>query len=289
MRLWSKLNWVSSLDTSNRDLLEDLRHKLEDYYRTNSEYYKDISDSEELWEEESYLPYQEILTRLKLSSGKVLEIGCGNASVLTYYPDLQKDYYGLDFSENLLESNSLAYPDANFVKIQDSNTLPFKDTTFQTIFSVFVLEHVIYPSSFLREVTRVLKPGGTLIILCPDFLGQSWMASQRVGLGPGTGRQKLNEGRILDAFLTGIDSRIRIPVYALMKKRLAALKPKFYINLDPVCFTDHFQPDVDAVYVTYEKEIKEFISTYIEWKENSAEMKSFCTDRRLLFLEGEKK
>jgi SAM-dependent methyltransferase len=284
---WSELKWISSLNPKNQDLLENLRSNLEKYYRTNQNYYSDITGSEKLWMDQSYLPYQVILKNLK-NGKKIFEAGCGNAAILSHNTNVVRNYYGMDFSNDLIKANQKRYPEASFIHIEDSNHFPFQDHTFDMVFSVFVLEHVVYPSRFLNEMVRVLNPGGKLFIFCPDYLGHLWMASQRLGLGSGTGMEKIREGRWLDGILTGIDSRLRIPIYAFFKKLLANKQPRFYINVNPICFSDPFQPDVDAVYVTHDKEIKDHTSAKIKWIENDVGMKKFCRKRRLIFLEGVK-
>ncbi len=50
----------------------------------------------------------------------------------------------------------------------DASGLPFDDATFDVAFSVYVLEHVENPGSFVREVGRVLKPGGLFLALTPN-------------------------------------------------------------------------------------------------------------------------
>lgn len=48
--------------------------------------------------------------------------------------------------------------------------LPFPDGSFDIVYSSNVLEHVADPGRVLREAVRVLKPGGTMQIVCPNYL-----------------------------------------------------------------------------------------------------------------------
>ena len=100
--LWSELKWVSSVNPKNTTDLELLRNRLEEYYKTNSTYYKDITGSENLWNNTDYLPYQAILNNVSKGS-KILELGCGNAAILNYYPKISSKYNGIDFSLTLIK------------------------------------------------------------------------------------------------------------------------------------------------------------------------------------------
>jgi SAM-dependent methyltransferase len=50
-----------------------------------------------------------------------------------------------------------------------NDPLPFSTETFRCVIGLSVLEHLFKPCAFLRECRRVLRPGGTLIILTPNI------------------------------------------------------------------------------------------------------------------------
>ncbi|MBI1978605.1 MAG: class I SAM-dependent methyltransferase [Candidatus Aenigmarchaeota archaeon] len=58
------------------------------------------------------------------------------------------------------------------ITLGNAESLAFKDNSFDLIFSVETLEHVIYPNKFIEEVKRVLKPGGDIILDTPNL--NSW-------------------------------------------------------------------------------------------------------------------
>ena len=47
--------------------------------------------------------------------------------------------------------------------------LPFDDKSFDYVYGLSVLEHLLNPCQFLRETHRVLNEGGTLVILTPNI------------------------------------------------------------------------------------------------------------------------
>jgi len=59
--------------------------------------------------------------------------------------------------------------------LASATAMPFKDGEFDAIWSIWVLEHVPNPESALREMRRVVKPGG-VILLAPAWFCTSWAA-----------------------------------------------------------------------------------------------------------------
>jgi ubiquinone/menaquinone biosynthesis C-methylase UbiE len=218
----------------------------------------------------------------------MLEVGCGAANILQHHEELQSRYTGCDFSETLIKENSSKYPLANFDVIKTANQLPYSDETFDLVFSVYVIEHTTNPPGFLNECLRVLKKGGTLIILCPDFLGQGRMSSQRAGYSTGTTQDKLNKGKWFDALVTYFDNRLKIPLYCQYLLFKIRNTPRFYINILPTVFSDDFNPDVDAVYVTSRKELVTFLKTRTVEVSNSLELKEYEKRRKLIYLKLKK-
>ncbi|MBC7748389.1 MAG: class I SAM-dependent methyltransferase, partial [Methylotenera sp.] len=189
-----------------------------------------------------------------------------------------------DFSKDLMTANKQQYNAANFIEINTPNLLPFQDNMFDLVFSTFVLEHSTNPSLLLKECTRILKPSGKLIILCPDFLNRGKLTSQRAGFSEGTSFHKLKQGKYLDACITLWDNRIKIPFYCFFSKIQAKKNPRFLINLNPVLFEDSFIPDVDAVYATYKDEIVCELSTQFSLEQNSPEINEYEKQHHLIFL-----
>ena len=52
----------------------------------------------------------------------------------------------------------------------ETDPIPHKDNFFDVVFSKSVLEHFYKPELLVKEMHRVLKPGGTIITLCPDCI-----------------------------------------------------------------------------------------------------------------------
>lgn len=92
--------------------------------------------------------------------GRLLDFGCGSKP----YKDLLevREYVGVDF-ENPGHDHSSETIDVYY----DGKRLPFLDTSFDSALATEVLEHVFEPDQILRELHRVLKPGGNLLVTLP--------------------------------------------------------------------------------------------------------------------------
>jgi SAM-dependent methyltransferase len=89
-------------------------------------------------------------------SGLLLDLGAGNQPFKVWYSGLAEKCVAVDVAPAPgLDVLSMAAP------------LPFGSTTFDTVLCTSVLEHVHDAEDVVREIARVLKPGGRLIITIP--------------------------------------------------------------------------------------------------------------------------
>ena len=95
----------------------------------------------------------------KHACGDLLDLGCGKVPYYGIYRDLVRENICADWNRNLF---------VNFV-VDLNKSLPVANGLFDTVLCTDVLEHLYNPSNAFSEMTRVLKPGGKLI-LCVPFL-----------------------------------------------------------------------------------------------------------------------
>src|SRR5687768_3993390 len=125
---------------------------------------------------------------------------------------------------------------------------------------MYVIEHTVFPQRFLDEAWRVLRGGGRMLLIAPDFTSHA-MPSERAGRSYGSGREKLKRGRLLDALLTMYDTRVRTARLRRRRARdLAAGRLAFPILARPRCLdVEGFVPDCDAVYPSVPEEIAAYL------------------------------
>jgi SAM-dependent methyltransferase len=97
-----------------------------------------------------------------------LDFGCNKGEFLNKLKDKKIGrLVGVDVSEKAVKQAHELFPELEIIKIQESRSLPFDDTAFDSVTVLDVLEHVYEQAELLAEVNRVLKDGGKLIVTVP--------------------------------------------------------------------------------------------------------------------------
>ncbi|MGR3761606.1 class I SAM-dependent methyltransferase [Roseobacteraceae bacterium NS-SX3] len=113
--------------------------------------------------------------------GAVLEVGVGTGLSLPHYaPHLQVT--GIDFSEDMLKKarekvEELGLSQVEALRQMDARTLDFPDNSFDTVAAMHVLSVVPEPEQVMREIARVCKPGGKVVITNHFKREQGFLAS----------------------------------------------------------------------------------------------------------------
>ena len=100
----------------------------------------------------------------------VLDLGCGEGSLLRYITQRAVRYIGVDFSaESIVAARQqFGATEAEFVEA-DAGDMPLPDASCDVVLSHMVL-HIMNPvEPVLSEVARVLKPNGTLHVCTPAY------------------------------------------------------------------------------------------------------------------------
>jgi SAM-dependent methyltransferase len=98
--------------------------------------------------------------------GRVLDVGCGGRRFAHYFEGRVERYVGLDYPVTF-------DGDARHIDVfGDGLALPFGRDSFDTVVCFEVLEHVKDGAALARELARVVKPGGTVILTVPFLWGE---------------------------------------------------------------------------------------------------------------------
>ena len=183
---------------------------------------------------------EKFVERYDVETGRVLEIGAGSGQL----QDVVSDYTGLDIA-----ASAARYFHKPFVE-GSATDLPFENESFDSVWSVWTLEHIPNPERALDEMRRVTRTGGYLFLWptwrCPPWRSQGyevrpysdfdwWGKARKLSVGFRSnpylilaGRGTARSLRALYGRMTGVETRLR------------------FDRLEPN-FEHYWTPDADAV------------------------------------------
>ena len=105
------------------------------------------------------------------ANSKILDVGCGRCEVLDAFGQLGFDISGVDASERI---RGFAPTSISKLEILDfsKEDLPFENDEFDVVFTKSVIEHISDPTHLMKEIRRILRPGGIFISLTPEWASQ---------------------------------------------------------------------------------------------------------------------
>ncbi len=95
---------------------------------------------------------------------RLLDIGCGwEAKLLRAVEPFVREGVGIDF-----KAPPLDHPKLRTLTMTLEERLPFDDASFEVVTLLAVLEHLSSPEAMVREIARVLAPGGQVVLTVPS-------------------------------------------------------------------------------------------------------------------------
>ncbi|MFC5369714.1 demethylmenaquinone methyltransferase [Arcanobacterium bovis] len=94
---------------------------------------------------------------------KILDLAAGTGTSAAHYAQQGADVVACDFSRGMIEEGRRRYPHLSFVE-GDAMNLPFEANSFDATTISYGLRNVSDPQKALREMLRVTKPGGILLV-----------------------------------------------------------------------------------------------------------------------------
>jgi 2-polyprenyl-3-methyl-5-hydroxy-6-metoxy-1,4-benzoquinol methylase len=102
-------------------------------------------------------------TLTKNCHGLLLDIGCNDCSITRFLPTERFNYVGVDLSRQAL------WKGKHHQRIlTDACNLPFQDSSVEVVSCFEIIEHTQEPHQLMKEIARVLKPKGKLLISTPN-------------------------------------------------------------------------------------------------------------------------
>ena len=112
--------------------------------------------------------YARLARRYGPPQGKVLEVGCGLGHLLAGLVD-RYQAFGADINFWALSQARHNVPAAHFALLSAEDLGGFPRAAFQIVIAKHVVEHLPHPERAVAEMSRILSPGGVLILATPNL------------------------------------------------------------------------------------------------------------------------
>ena len=144
----------------------EIRHKHIDSVADEINAYNQIYEGKGIRHLDSF--YMWILSLLPAQPGqRLLDVSSGEGSLGYFARRRGLRAYGVDFSFAALKTGVQDY-DFRLVCVSNAECLPLPDRSFDFVTNIGSVEHYFDPAIAIREMSRVLKPGGVACILLPN-------------------------------------------------------------------------------------------------------------------------
>ena len=97
---------------------------------------------------------------------KVLDVACGSGTFFECNKNFLMSAWGIDCSKIAIAEAKKRFPDGNF-QVGWADQLPYKDNFFDRVYCLGSLEHFLDMEKALKEMIRVLKWGGRILLQVP--------------------------------------------------------------------------------------------------------------------------
>jgi SAM-dependent methyltransferase len=110
----------------------------------------------------------QMLESLPLSA-KILDAGCGSGEIAAKLIERGYEVWGVDIAEPMVARAAARFGSDRF-RVADIEHMPFATNTFDAVICLGVIEYLASDEAALREIARVLKPGGIALLATPSAI-----------------------------------------------------------------------------------------------------------------------
>lgn len=171
-----------------------------------------------VYEESSRMAFYQRIARLDFfdCDGSILDVGCGMGGLFSVMAnDNRLEKFGIDFSAKAIEIIKKRVK-GEFI-VGDVHNLPYENSRFDRIVCIETVEHVDSPDGLIKEMIRILKPSGKILITVPneenDTPPENWPGGVSLHINKFTTdtlRQLVSDNQMVVEFCDVVDGVIQL-------------------------------------------------------------------------------
>ena len=144
----------------------DDRSALKTFYRTSEGYRRGLQEREA---DSFHAEYLRMVHTYVPMPAQLLDLGCGTGYSSYRLAQQGYDVVGIDISDMFLDGASSRSAPGLCYTVGDALELPFSDSVYDAVSSFDMIEHVADVERVLKELDRILRPGGRFVLVCPNY------------------------------------------------------------------------------------------------------------------------
>lgn len=189
---------------------------------------------------------REYMDSMAIDSAKlVLDLGCGTgvaARAIAQRPDFSGRVTGIDHSSHLIAAATLLAKEERVedrveFRAGDSHSLALRDMTFDAVVAHTLFSHLDNPPAALREIVRIVKPGGKVAVFDGDYASLTFATDDVV-------RGKENDEAIINSIVT--NPRVMRQMPQLLREAGLQLKTALSYVVAEVGRADFWEPAITS-------------------------------------------
>ncbi|MDP4007424.1 MAG: class I SAM-dependent methyltransferase [bacterium] len=107
--------------------------------------------------------FKEVVARLgPRREDRILEIGCARGVVVRAVQDIAPATYGVDVNPEAIKNGV-----TRNLSVMSGDQLSFENESFDKVYSFHTIEHILPLQNVFKEIARILKPGGKVLLVYP--------------------------------------------------------------------------------------------------------------------------